>query len=141
MPGSAATRQTFLSSPQFSVVGASKDQSKFGTKVLKWYLERNKTVTPVHPKEDELEGVPTIRSLADLSDPAHTSVSIITNAKITLGLLEQAKALNIPAIWLQPGAEDEKVISYIKESGLEDRAIYGGPCILVEGDSVLQSLL
>ncbi|KAI8993953.1 NAD-P-binding protein, partial [Trametes punicea] len=126
--------------PHYAVVGASKDQSKFGTKVLKWYQARNKDVTPVHPKEDELESLKTVRTIADLPAPTETSVHIITPPKVTLGILEQAKALGVPALWLQPGAEDETVVSYIKENGLQDRAIYGGPCILVEGDGVLQSL-
>ena len=62
------------------------------------------------------------------------------NLQITLGLLEEAKALSIPALWLQPGAEDEAVVKYIKEN-LADRVIYGGPCILVEGDAIIRSLL
>ncbi|CCL99654.1 uncharacterized protein FIBRA_01674 [Fibroporia radiculosa] len=137
----AEVKRKFLSSSKYAVVGASKDQSKWGTKVLQWYLARDKAVTPVHPKEDELEGVQVVRSLVDLPSPSETSVSIITNPKITLSLLEQAKTLNIPAVWLQPGAEDEAVIRYIKENGFEDKAIYGGPCILVEGDSILKSVL
>ncbi|EMD33784.1 hypothetical protein CERSUDRAFT_56617 [Gelatoporia subvermispora B] len=141
MSGVVEVKKVFLSSPKFAVVGASKDQTKFGTKVLKWYQNRNKDVTPVHPKEDELEGLNTIRSIADLPSPTETSISIITPPKITLGILEQAKALGVPAVWLQPGAEDETVVSYIKENGLEEKAIYGGPCILVEGDGIIQSLL
>jgi predicted CoA-binding protein len=60
---------------------------------------------------------------------------------VTLGILEQAKALNIPALWLQPGAEDEAVIKYIQDNGLSEKVIYGGPCILVEGDTIARSLL
>lgn len=65
----AEIQKYFLSSPRFAVVGASKDQSKYGTKVrvqtlscwhahylstcgwqvLRWYLARNLSVTPVHP--------------------------------------------------------------------------------------------
>jgi hypothetical protein len=44
-------------------------------------------------------------------------------------------------LWLQPGAEDEAVVNYINENGLSDRAIFGGPCILVEGDNIARSLL
>ena len=58
-----------------------------------------------------------------------------------MGILEKAKELNVPAMWLQPGAEDDAVVSYIKENGLEDKVIYGGPCILVEGDGIIRSLL
>jgi len=61
--------------------------------------------------------------------------------QVTLGILEKAKELDIPALWLQPGAEDDAVVNYIKENGLSDRAIFGGPCILVEGDNVFRSLL
>ncbi|RPD53180.1 NAD(P)-binding protein [Lentinus tigrinus ALCF2SS1-6] len=143
-------QKKFLSAPHYAVVGASKDQTKFGTKVLKWYQARDKDVTPVHPrahrftsaqKEDELEGLKTIRSIAELSAPTETSISIVTPPKITLGILEKAKELDVPALWLQPGAEDEAVISYIKEHGLENKVIYGGPCILVEGDGIIRSLL
>ena len=99
--------------------------------------------------------------LKNLPAPTETSVSIITNAKVsfisplfsfsasslqpqgqvTLGLLQQAKQLNIPALWLQPGAEDDNVKSYIHANGLEDKVIYGGPCILVEGDGIRQKSL
>jgi predicted CoA-binding protein len=60
---------------------------------------------------------------------------------VTLGLLQQSKQLNIPALWLQPGAEDDAVKSYIRENGLEDKVLYGGPCILVEGDGIRQKSL
>ncbi|KAI0267035.1 NAD-P-binding protein [Gloeopeniophorella convolvens] len=134
-------QKLFLSSPRYAVVGASKDTSKFGTKVLQWYLGRDLSVTPVHPKEAELEGVATVPTLADLAAPSQTSVSIITNAKVTLGLLQQAKELGVPALWLQPGAEDDAVVAYIREHGLQDRVLFGGPCILVEGDGIRRSLL
>lgn len=49
--------------------------------------------------------------------------------------------LNVPSLWLQPGAEDDTVKSFIHANGLEDKVIYGGPCILVEGDGVRKSLL
>ncbi|EPQ57146.1 NAD P-binding protein [Gloeophyllum trabeum ATCC 11539] len=134
-------KRTFLSQPQFAVVGASKDQSKWGTKVLKWYKDRGKRVTPVHPREPELEDLPTVKSLSDLSVPQETAVSVITAPPITIGLLKEAKALSIPALWLQPGTHDDTVVSFIRDNNMEDKVIYGGPCILVEGDGILKSML
>ncbi|KAL0956898.1 hypothetical protein HGRIS_003004 [Hohenbuehelia grisea] len=134
-------QQSFLASPYFAVVGASKDQAKFGTKVLKWYKVRSFQVTPVHPRETDLEGIRTIKTIADLASPAETSISIITPPKITLEILRQGKELSVPGYWLQPGAEDEEVKQFIKENGLSDRTIFGGPCILVEGDDVVRSVL
>ncbi|KAK0187961.1 NAD-P-binding protein [Armillaria mellea] len=129
-----AIQKVFLASPSFAVVGASKDQTKFGTKVLKWYQARDLDVKPVHPKEPELEGISTVQKISELSAPDQTSISI------TLGILKEAKEFSVPALWLQPGAEDAAVVEYIKENGLADRVIYGGPCILVEGDGIRSQL-
>ncbi|CAE6455726.1 unnamed protein product [Rhizoctonia solani] len=131
----------FFKSPQFAVVGASKDQSKVGTRVLKWYQQREIVVTPVHPKEDELEGLKTVKKLADLKAPMTTSVSIVTPPKVTLGFLKEGKELGVPAFWIQPGAEDDEVRAYVTEAGLTNKVVLGGPCVLVSGDELRQSLL
>ncbi|KZT29083.1 NAD-P-binding protein [Neolentinus lepideus HHB14362 ss-1] len=141
MISAAEVKKRFLSQPQFAVVGASKDRTKWGTKILKWYIDRNKQVTPIHPREAELEGVPTAKSLSNLASPQETAVSIITAPPITIQLLKEAKSLSIPALWLQPGTFDDTVISFILENGMEDKAIYGGACILVEGDGIIKSML
>lgn len=60
---------------------------------------------------------------------------------MTLDLLKQAQALNIPALWLQPGAEDDAVKQYIRDAGLESKVVLGGPCVLVSGDDIVRSLL
>ncbi|KAK1232344.1 hypothetical protein PQX77_004507 [Marasmius sp. AFHP31] len=129
-------QKAFLSNPYFAVAGASKVQSKFGTKVLKWYLNRELTVQPVHPKEPQLEGIKTIRSVETLPSPTGTSLSIITPPSVTLGILKQVKQLSIPYVWLQPGAEDAEVVQFIKENGMENAVIYGGPCVLRDGDGI-----
>jgi predicted CoA-binding protein len=54
--------------------------------------------------------------------------------------LKQAKELSIAALWLQPGAEDENVIQWIQENDMEDRVVYGGPCVLVLGDGIRSNL-
>ncbi|KAJ7267666.1 NAD-P-binding protein [Mycena haematopus] len=140
MANIAAVQKLFMSSPYFAVVGASKDQTKFGTKILNWYKARSLDVQPIHPKETNLEGIDTIPSVAELPSPTKTSISIITPPKVTLSLLQAAMPLGVPAVWIQPGAADETVAAWVKDNALEDRVIYGGPCILVQGDSI-RSLL
>ncbi|KAH7920618.1 NAD(P)-binding protein [Leucogyrophana mollusca] len=141
MTDSAAKQKLFLSLSQFAVVGASTDQTKFGTKVLKWYIQRKKPVTPVHPTNEELEGIKTVRTIAELSSPSETGISIITPAKITIELLKQAKELSVPALWIQPGATDLTCVNYIKDNGMVDRVLWQGECILRDGDGVIQSML
>ncbi|KAK0527374.1 hypothetical protein OC834_003798 [Tilletia horrida] len=139
---SSAALKTFFTSEAYAVVGASKDPAKFGYKVFKWYEGAGLPVTPVHPKESEIEGVPTVSSLADLPADARskTSVSVITPPKVSLGVVQSAVELGINAIWLQPGAEDAAVVDWIKaqSSDVQDKVIYGGPCILVKGRQLAQ---
>ena len=65
----------------------------------------------------------------------------LISPSITLNLLKEAKELGVPALWLQPGAENDEVKSYIAEAGLTDKVILGGPCVLVEGEGIIRSLL
>ncbi|KAJ7467141.1 NAD-P-binding protein [Mycena latifolia] len=140
MAAVAALRKRFLSAPYFAVVGASRDQSKFGTKILQWYQTRKLDVQPIHHRESHLEGLATLRSVAELPRPKETSISVVTPPTVTLSILQTALPLGVPAVWIQPGAADESVAAWVKENGAEQRVIYGGPCILREGDSV-RSLL
>ena len=49
-----------------AVVGASSDRNKFGNKALRAYVRQGWEVFPVHHKEAEIEGIPTVASLDDL---------------------------------------------------------------------------
>jgi hypothetical protein len=68
-----------------------------------------------------------------------------------LKLLEEAKALSIHSLWLQPGAAgenrverkggenyNEKIKAYIQDNGMSSKVIFGGPCILVQGSEILE---
>ncbi|CAN0500564.1 unnamed protein product, partial [Ectocarpus sp. 8 AP-2014] len=70
--------RNFLAADRFAVVGASTNRSKFGNKVLRCYLWREKTVVPVNPREEEIEGKKCVKSLSDLPDPQDVSVSVVT---------------------------------------------------------------
>eukprot|EP00903_Cladosiphon_okamuranus_P013186 g12298.t1 len=123
--------RNFLAADRFAVVGASKNPSKFGNKVLQCYLWREKAVVPVNPREDEIEGQKCAKSLTDLQEPhEEVSVSVVTPPAITLGVVEEAGRLGIKRLWLQPGSENEEVLSRAQELGLS--IIHGEPCVLVE---------
>ncbi|KAI1497243.1 NAD(P)-binding protein [Biscogniauxia marginata] len=147
-----ASVRTFFSSPQFAVVGASSNPVKFGHKVFSWYTAHSLPVTPINPGTASITNSdgehPTVKSLADLPDPKHTSLSIITPAPTTLEVLREAKRLGIPAVWLQPGTWDEEVILYARgENGYGGEVVAGdggaassGWCVLVDGDRGLKSV-
>ncbi|KAG2194964.1 hypothetical protein INT47_002820 [Mucor saturninus] len=129
----------FINTPHFAVVGASIAKEKFGNKVLKWYQSNGLDVTPVNPKEDVIENLKTVKSINELPNPKETALSVITPPKVTLKVLQDAKTIGIENVWIQPGGEDEKVIQFINDNKSTLNVIYGGPCILVKGSSLLQN--
>ena len=46
----------FSSSRQYAVAGASNNPSKFGYKILNWYILHDLPVIPINPKEQEILG-------------------------------------------------------------------------------------
>ncbi|ORX65129.1 NAD(P)-binding protein [Anaeromyces robustus] len=151
-----ALKTKFLTSKNFAVVGASTNPEKFGYKVLKWYLDRNMTVYPIHPKEKQICNVNCHTTITSLIDDLASknelqgqnpvlSVSIVTPPKVTYGVLEEIKKnLNSKEClknkeiicWIQPGAENEACKEFTSSNQLD--TVYG--CVLKDGDGVLETL-
>ena len=118
----------FLAENDFAVVGASPDRSKYGNKVLRCYLQHDRKVVPVHPKEPSVEGLPAFASLTAI--PVRPgAVSVITPPPVTEKVVEEAGRLGIRHLWMQPGAESEAAVRRARELGMN--VISGGPCLLV----------
>jgi predicted CoA-binding protein len=118
----------FLDGSHYAVVGASTDRSKYGNMVLRTYLQKNLSVTPVNPKATQVEGVPAVKSLSDIAETVH-GVSIITPPSVTESVVQEAIRQNIRHIWMQPGAESETAVSAAEAAGID--VIHSGPCLLV----------
>ena len=120
--------QSFLAGKRFAVVGASANREKYGNKVLRAYLQNNRAVVPVHPTATEIEAQRTVPDLASLPEPVD-GVSIVTPPPVTEKVVQQAVALGIKHIWMQPGAESPRAVELARETGAN--VIAGGPCVLV----------
>ena len=150
-PDMQAAARTFFSSPTFAVAGASSNTSKFGHRIFAWYLNHNLSAIPLNPtcssvtvRRKEYETVP---SPSKLSDPEHTSLSVITPPPVTAKLLKEAKDAGIRAVWLQPGSFTDQELEYaIKEfpgaavGGFAEGTRGGeGWCVLVDGDAAMSA--
>ena len=118
----------FLAQPAFAVIGASRDRSKYGNKVLRCYQQNGRTAYPVNPNADEIEGLACVPDLASLPNQVKAA-SIITPPKITEKIVEQAAEAGVQHLWMQPGAESKAAVERAAELKLQ--IIAGGPCILV----------
>lgn len=125
----SAAISKFLAASAYAVIGVSTKREKFGNKVLRCYLQHNMNVTPVHPIDQEIEGVKCVASIDDLPDGIK-SLSVITPPSLTEKIVDQAHAKGIENIWMQPGAASDLAISKCRDYGIN--VIANGPCILVE---------
>lgn len=119
--------QAFLAGGPHAVVGASRDHTKIGNRVLQAYLQAGRPVYPINPASSEIDGVQTYRDLASVPVPLY-GLSVVTPPKVSEAIVEQAGALGVIHIWFQPGAESEQALSRAKKFGMN--VISGGPCIL-----------
>ncbi|KAK4685396.1 hypothetical protein P7C73_g4757, partial [Tremellales sp. Uapishka_1] len=140
--------KTFIAADRFAVIGrVLSDRTRFDNKVLRWYQNHELPVTPVRPDKENSEAIESLSVLSsplDLPSLPTTAVSIIINPAIGLPLLKSLfptppnPATEPKALWFQPGADSSEIHQYIKQRGLEDRVVFGGPCILVLGESLLK---
>lgn len=124
----------------YAVAGASKDPSKFGYKVLKWYVDRNLPVTPINYRKDTILGLQSIESISNLAQGQGESVglSVVTPPAVSKQILQDVQKMNgrVHAVWLQPGTYDADVI----ELANQVVPIVIQDCILVNGDKFLSKL-
>jgi predicted CoA-binding protein len=118
----------FLAGASFAVVGASRDRSKYGNRVLRAYQAHGLKAFPVNPRETEVEGVRAVPDLAHLPERVH-GVSIITPPAVTEGVVDEALRLGYVNLWFQPGAESPGAVERARRAGA--RVLAYGPCVLV----------
>lgn len=112
--------------PRVAVVGASSDRNKFGNKALRAYVRQGWEVFPVHHKEAEIEGIPTVASLDGLEDIDR--VTFYVPPAIGIGMLDAVANLGPKEFWVNPGAESPELAARAEELGLDP--IYG--CAIID---------
>ncbi len=120
--------EQFLASEAFAVAGASTNRDKYGNKILRCYQQNQRTVIPINPRAETIEGEKCVGSVLELPDNVQ-SLSIITPPKITEQVVEQAIEKGIKNIWMQPGAQSDLAIKRCQENGIN--IIADGSCLLV----------
>lgn len=101
-----------------AVVGASANRRKFGNKAVRAFSAQGYHVIPVNPHETSIEGLPAVRSVADISGPVDM-VSIYVPPAITLTVLDDLAEKEVGEVWLNPGSDDVAVVSRARALGLE----------------------
>lgn len=121
-------RDAFLQAHSFAVAGASTQREKYGNIIFRTLRDSGRAVYPLNPRESTVEGdaaFPNLQSLPVVPE----AVSIVTPPAVTLEIVQQAIALGVRSVWMQPGAEDPQAGRLAREAGLN--VIDDGSCLLV----------
>jgi predicted CoA-binding protein len=105
--------------PTVAILGASSDHSKFGNKAVRAFLARGYTVYPVNPKGGEVEGLPILKSLADIpADVRLNKISVYLPPAVGLKVLPEIAARGCDELWLNPGADSDELVAEAEKQGL-----------------------
>lgn len=93
-----------------AVVGASSDRNKFGNKALRAFLAEGHTVIPINPNERVVEGLATYPSVLDV--PGRIDMATVyVQPEVAERLLDEFEKKQIAEIWINPGAESERLMA------------------------------
>ncbi|WP_067508714.1 CoA-binding protein [Actinoplanes sp. TFC3] len=117
--------QLLAEATTIAVVGASRDPSKPAHSVPLQMLRHGWKIIPVNPFVDEIYGIPTVPTLADLPTPVDI-VNIFRPPAAALEVVREAIAVKAPAVWLQSGITSAEARRLAAEAGMdyvEDRCL------------------
>ncbi len=104
--------------PSIAIVGASRQQRKFGNKAVRAYLQKGWDVFPVHPSEESIEGCRVFASLRDVPCPLDR-VALYLPPHVGLTILEDLAAVEHGDFFVNPGAGSPELTARARELGLE----------------------
>ncbi len=93
-----------------AVVGASSDRRKFGNKALRAFVAEGYTVFAINPNEEAVEGLRTYSSVLDVPVPIDMA-TVYVQPDIAESLLPEFEKKQIPEIWINPGAESDRLMA------------------------------
>ena len=118
-------QQILAEAKVIAVVGASRDPFKPAHTVPLQMLRHGWRIIPVNPFVDEVFGVPTVATLADIDEPIDL-VDVFRPARDAVEVVRQAVAIKAPAVWLQSGIVSAEARRIAEEAGIdyvEDRCL------------------
>jgi uncharacterized protein len=100
-----------------AVIGASADRRKYGNKAMRAYLQQGYTVIPINSHESEVEGHRAYASVLDVPGEIDMA-TLYVPARSGLQVIEDIAKKGVAEVWLNPGADDDEVVSRARELGL-----------------------
>src|SRR5262249_3783757 len=114
--------------PTIAIVGASRNQTKFGNKAVRAYLRAGWRVFPIHPSASSIEGVAAYPSVREIPVDCLDRISLYLPEETALTVLGDLASKPTKEVWFNPGADRPAVLAQAKKLGLN--AVVG--CSIVD---------
>ncbi len=114
---------------RWAVVGLSANQNRPAHGVAAYLRALGHTTIPVHPRREEVAGVPGVATLADVAGPIDV-VDVFVNSERAGAVIDEAIRLEVPVIWLQLGVHDEAAEARAHAAGI---TVITDTCPAIEG--------
>lgn len=100
-----------------AIIGASNDRNKFGNRAVRAFKRQGYTVIPINPNETQVDGDKAYPSVLDVPG-AIDMATIYVHAEPGIQVMEQLAKKGVGEVWLNPGADDDRVVAKAKSLGL-----------------------
>ena len=114
---------------KIALIGASNDKSKFGNRIYRDLKSKGYNVTPINPKDKEIEGdraYSSIQMMEELPD----IVNFVVPPPIAMKVAQNAVEVGVEYLWFQPGSESVELEKWLKE--IDGIKYLINACIMVE---------
>ncbi len=97
-----------------AVVGATDNQSKFGSIIYRSLKQNGYRVIPLNPARDKVDGDRCYESVSEVPDSPDL-INFVTPPEVTLNVLNDCLRNDLLNVWIQPGASDARVSRFLRE--------------------------
>ncbi|MCB1802166.1 MAG: CoA-binding protein [Gammaproteobacteria bacterium] len=101
-----------------AVLGASPKPARYANQCIRLLQRHEYRITPVHPRFEEIEGLPVSPSLDAISDPVHT-LTLYVGPQLLEPQADAIVRLQPGRVIFNPGTESAQVQQQLTEAGIE----------------------
>jgi uncharacterized protein len=107
-----------MAQSRVAVLGASPNEDRYSFMAVKLLQDYGHTPVPIHPAGHVVNGIYSLKSLADIKEPVDT-LTVYVNALVSSGELDNVLRLRPRRVIFNPGAENEALALALEKEGIE----------------------
>jgi len=101
-----------------AVLGASPKPARYANQCIRLLKEHGYRITPLHPRFEEVEDLPVIHSLGEITDPVDT-LTLYVGARLLEPQAEDIVRLSPGRVIFNPGTESKLLQQRLDDAGIE----------------------